>query len=282
MSLDDVSPDEMGAHRHDDADGFEQLLEGSAQAREQSPELGSFVDDVRAISAASPAAEVRHIVAMMAEAQLIADKGDPVARPVSNAHGPAPQVSGLPMRRSTQMLKMLLTKVMAPLVAVFTVMGGLAYAQALPTPLQDAVSGAAGVVGIDLPDSDETDGDETDDDVADDDASDDVVDEVGDDVEEDDQGDDDRSGSGNDDDATPPGDDEGENDQGDDHSDSDDDENSGSDDDADDDNSGPGGGSDDDDADDEDEDADEDDDNSGPGGGSDDSDEDDANSDDDA
>ena len=156
MSLDDVSPDEMGMNRHDEGNELERLLEGSAEAREQFPELAIFVDDLQAMPSPSPGVEDLHVAAMMSESsRLLADKGDPVARPVSNAPGPAAQVSGLPMRRSTPMVKVMLTKVMAPLIAVFTLMGGLAYADVLPSPVQDAVSGAAGVVGINLPDSDE-------------------------------------------------------------------------------------------------------------------------------
>lgn len=161
MSPDDVSPYEMGTNRHDEDDELERLLEGSADAREQLPELTIFVDDLQAMQTPSPGVEDLHVAAMMSESsRLLADNGDPVARPVSKAHGPASQASGLPMRRSTPMVKLLLAKVMAPLVAVFTIMGGLAYAQVLPDPLQDVVADAGGAVGLDLPDSDDGDVDE--------------------------------------------------------------------------------------------------------------------------
>ena len=115
MSSDDVSPDEMGMDRHDEGDELERLLEGSAQAREHHPELRIFVDDVQAMPAASPATEELHVAVMMSESsRLLAENGDPVARSVSKAHGPAPQASGLSMRRSTPMVKLLLAKVMAP------------------------------------------------------------------------------------------------------------------------------------------------------------------------
>ncbi|HVF08422.1 MAG TPA: hypothetical protein VNC60_07595 [Actinomycetota bacterium] len=246
----------MGANRHDEGDELERLLEGSAEAREQLPELAIFVDDLLEMPAPSPGAEDLHVAAMMSESShLLADKGDPVARPVSNAHGPAMQVSGLPMRRSTPMVKLLLAKVMAPLVAVFTLMGGLAYAQVLPDPLQDAVAGAGGVVGLDLPDSDGSDLQETDDDATEvevedpldkAEAEEDDANET--DADEEDEADEpDNSGPGNGDeeesdhDSSDPG-------AGDD--DSDDDSNGDAD------NSGPGGGGSDDDSD-----------NSGPGGG---------------
>ena len=229
MSLDDVSHDEMDERRHDQDDGFERLLEGSAQARERVPELAVFVDDLQLISTVSPTVGDLHVAAMMSEAvHLLADKGDPAVRSVSNAHGPASQASGLPTRRSVQM-KTLLAKVMAPLVAVFTVMGGLAYAEALPGPVQKAVSGAAGAVGIDLPDGSgdatETDDpadvdvdDEGDDVRGDEDHGEDVSDDQGENAdgqgengddqgENEDQGDD---GQGESDDSGQEGDDQGE------------------------------------------------------------------------
>jgi len=193
-------------YRHDEGDELERLLEGSAQAREQHPELRIFVDDVQAMPAASPATEDLHVAAMMSESsRLLAENGDPVARPVSKAHGPAPQASGLSMRRSTPMVKLLLAKVMAPLVAVFTLMGGLAYAQVLPDPLQNVVAGAGGAIGLDLPDSDDGDVEETDEVAEDEDALEDdtaVEDEDEGAVEDDDQGaqDDDDQGAQDDDD----------------------------------------------------------------------------------
>ncbi|HEX7248329.1 MAG TPA: hypothetical protein VF351_09545 [Actinomycetota bacterium] len=147
----------MGTNRYDEGDELERLLEGSAETRELLPELAVFVDDLLVMPAPSPGAEELHVAAMMSESsRLLADKGDPVARPVSNAHGPARQVSGLPMRRSIPMVK-LIAKVMAPLVAVFTLMGGLAYAQVLPDPLQNAVADAGGAVGLDIPGTDDGD-----------------------------------------------------------------------------------------------------------------------------
>ena len=278
MSFDDVSPDEMGTNRHDEGDELERLLEGSADAREHLPELAIFVDDLQAMPAPSPGAEDLHVVAMMSESsRLLAEKGDPVARPVSKVHGPAPQASGLPMRRSTPMVKLLLTKVMAPLIAVFTLMGGLAYAHALPAPLQDAVSGAADVVGIDL----SSDDDEADDPVAEveddetepsdeptDEPSDDPTDDA-DDGEADDSGNSGPGGAGDDDEADdnsgPGGGDESDDDNsGPGGGDESDDDNSGpgDDDESDDDSSGSGGGGGDDDE--------SDDDSSGSGGGDDD------------
>jgi hypothetical protein len=91
---------------------------------------------------------------------LIADKGDPVVRPVSNADAPAPQVSRLPKLRRKQMKRSTrtLVRVLAPLAAVLTVMGSMAVAGALPHTVQKAVSHAAGTVGLSLPgDDDSTD-----------------------------------------------------------------------------------------------------------------------------
>ena len=247
MSPDDVSPNEMGTNRYDEGDELERLLEGSAETRELLPELAVFVDDLLVMPAPSPGAEELHVAAMMSESsRLLADKGDPVARPVSNAHGPARQVSGLPMRRSIPMVK-LIAKVMAPLVAVFTLMGGLAYAQVLPDPLQNAVADAGGAVGLDIPGTDDGDVEEAGD-----------VDEV-DNVDEADKAD--------------VEDEAGDVDEIDDNDEADENDNSGpgggSDDEDADDNSGPGGGDETDDDGDVDDEADEND-NSGPGGGSDD------------
>ncbi len=244
-------------NRHDEGNELELLLEGSADAREQVPELAVFVDDLQAIETPSPGVEDAHVMAMMSEAsRLLADNGDPVARPVSKAHGPAAQASGLPMRRSTPMMKLLLAKVMAPLVAVFTLMGGLAYAQALPDPLQDVVSGAAGAVGVDLPDADDGEVEEADDPAE----VEDPADEVEDPADEVDPADDPEA---EDDDDAQAGDDQTDDDNsgpggGDDEIDDDNSGPGGGDDEADDDNSGPGGGDDE-----------ADDDNSGPGGGDD-------------
>jgi hypothetical protein len=142
----------MGRHDHDD--------------ELQAPELAAFVEGLRTAFPARPSAsEDLHVAAMVETAHLLADKGDPVVRPASNADAPAnAQVSWLPKQRRNGMTernltRTLVTKVLAPVTVVFTVMGGLAYAGALPDPLQKVASDAAGLVGLSIDDG--TQGDTT-------------------------------------------------------------------------------------------------------------------------
>ena len=50
----------------------------------------------------------------------------------------------------------IVAKVLAPIAAVLTVFGGMAYAGALPRSVQNAVSHAAGNVGVTLPGDEDT------------------------------------------------------------------------------------------------------------------------------
>ena len=50
----------------------------------------------------------------------------------------------------------IVAKVLAPIAAVLTVFGGMAYAGALPRSVQNAVSHAAGTVGVTLPSDEDT------------------------------------------------------------------------------------------------------------------------------
>jgi hypothetical protein len=213
MSADDVVPGEMGEERHIPDE-----------------ELQRFFDDLRsAFPGQTPAAADEHLAAMFETAHLLADKGDPVARPVSNADGPAAQVSRLPKRRGNTMtdrnyLRSRALRVLTPAVAAFAVLGAMASANALPHGAQHAASTAASWVGVDLPDSDEATVDATDDeapnafgDASEDSTKDGAVtpdDNQGDDTSDatasDDQGDD-NTGSG---DATEAGDDQGQDEQG--------------------------------------------------------------------
>jgi hypothetical protein len=156
MSPDDVVPGEMGEDRHI-AD----------------EELQRFFDDLRsAFPGQTPAAADEHLAAMFETAHLLADKGDPVARPVSNADGPAAQVSRLPKRRGNTMtdrnyLRSRALRVLTPAVAAFAVLGAIASANALPHGAQHAASTAASWMGVDLPDGDEATADATDDEAPD-------------------------------------------------------------------------------------------------------------------
>jgi hypothetical protein len=143
MSFDDVSIVEMGS---DDYVANE--------------DLERFLQDLRmAFPAQTPSRADAHLAAMFEAAHLLADNGDPVARPVSNADAPAPQVSRPPKRRRTTMSEKKLPiraralRVLAPAIAAFTVLGVMASANALPRTIQHAASTAAGWVGVDLPDT---------------------------------------------------------------------------------------------------------------------------------
>lgn len=57
-------------------------------------------------------------------------------------------------------MKRKLAKVLAPIAAVLTVFGGMAYAGALPRSMQHAVSHTAGTVGLDVPRGDDDQGED--------------------------------------------------------------------------------------------------------------------------
>ena len=159
MSTSDVPPDEMGWDPNATDDALERMLSGQAQTTDEWRELAGFVEDLHEAVPARPlASEDLHVAAMVETSHLTAEKGDPVARPASNADAPAPQVSRLPklrrkpMKRSTRTL----ARVLVPIAAVLTVMGSMAVAGALPHTVQKAVSHAAGTVGLNVPGDDES------------------------------------------------------------------------------------------------------------------------------
>ena len=159
MSTSDVPPDEMGTDPNAADDALERMLSGHEPATDEWRELDGFVQDLReAVPERMLASEDLHVAAMVETSHLIADKGDPVVRPVSNADAPAPQVSWLPKLRRKQMKRSTrtLVRVLAPLAAVLTVMGSMAVAGALPHTVQKAVSHAAGTVGLNLPDEEDS------------------------------------------------------------------------------------------------------------------------------
>lgn len=159
MSTSDVPPDEMGNDPNATDDALERMLSGQEPATDEWRELDGFVQDLHEAVPARPlASEDLHVAAMVETSHLIADKGDPVVRPVSNADAPAPQVSRLPKLRRKQMKRSTrtLVRVLAPIAAVLTVMGSMAVAGALPHTVQKAVSHAAGTVGLNLPDDEDS------------------------------------------------------------------------------------------------------------------------------
>jgi len=161
MSTSDVPPDEMGTDPNATDDALERMLSGQEPATEEWRDLDGFVQDLReAVPERMLASEDLHVAAMVETSHLIADNGDPVVRPVSNADAPGSQVSWLPKLRRKQMKRSTrtLVRVLAPLAAVLTVMGSMAVAGTLPHTVQKAVSHAAGTVGLNLPgDEDSTD-----------------------------------------------------------------------------------------------------------------------------
>jgi hypothetical protein len=159
LSASDVPPDEMGWDPNATDDALERMLSGQAQTTDEWRELVGFVEELsEAVPVRPLMTEDLHVAAMVETSQLMADKGDPVARPVSNADAPAPQVSRLPklrrkpMKRSTRTL----VRVLAPIAAVLTVMGSMAYAGALPHTVQKVASHAAGTLGLNVPGDDES------------------------------------------------------------------------------------------------------------------------------
>jgi len=159
LSTSDVPPDERGWDPNATDDALERMLSGQAPTTDEWRELAGFVEDLHEAVPARPlVSEDLHVAAMVETSHLIAEKGNPVARPVSNADAPAPQVSRLPklrrkpMKRSTRTL----VRVLVPIAAVLTVMGSMAVAGALPHTVQKAVSHAAGTVGLNLPGDDES------------------------------------------------------------------------------------------------------------------------------
>ncbi len=149
MTLEGVPPYEMSGHDHDDE-----------------RELEAFSEGLRAAFPAQPLpAEDEHVASMVAEAHLLADKGDPAAMPASNADAPAAQVSWLPKQRRNRMQeernrsKRRVVKVLAPATVFFALLGGVAWAGGLPAPLQQTASHVAGFAGLTLEDG--TEGDAT-------------------------------------------------------------------------------------------------------------------------
>jgi hypothetical protein len=164
MSHSDVPPDEMGMDPEATDDALDRMLSGAASPMDQMDDelrdVALFVQELQdAVPSSGLASEDLHVAAMVETAHLLAENGDPVARPVSDATSPVPQVSGLPKQRRKPMKKSIVAKVLAPIAAVLTVFGGMAYAGALPHTVQKAVSHAASTVGINVPGDDDSQGD---------------------------------------------------------------------------------------------------------------------------
>jgi hypothetical protein len=143
---------------------IDRLLAGKApEGDEAVEELAAFLQEVKAAYLKAPAdsTEARQLATILEAAQLQTDKGESVARPPSKATGPAPQASGLPNWRQrlvlTQLFSSLWARIAVASVAAALASGGLAFAGALPDPLQAAAADAANQVGVSLDDPNDVD-----------------------------------------------------------------------------------------------------------------------------
>jgi hypothetical protein len=157
LSESDVPSLEMSGSMGPD-DGFERLLRGETPKTPEEHALGLFLQDVGGAFPAEPSlAEETHLAAIVQAAQLLADKGDPAVRSASKADGRARHASGLPKRRrvivKVPLMRSLAAKVVAGLVVLMSMFGGLALAGALPG--QDSGDDENGVVQIQDVETDE-------------------------------------------------------------------------------------------------------------------------------
>lgn len=154
-----VHSTEMSDHQHMNERDVDRLFDGRADACSGLDSgTEAFFADLRATypEASTEHCEQVHVSAMLREASLITEKGEPVVRPASNANGPAQQVSGLSKWREAVMAKFSGLTMGARVAAAATVLvfafTGVAVAGGLPQPVQHAVSQAASVMGISIPD----------------------------------------------------------------------------------------------------------------------------------
>ena len=167
MSDSDGYADEMGRFSDMSDRDLERLFAGKAPEDDAGlGEVAPFFEDLDEAypEVSTESCEAAHVAAMIEAAQLLAEKGEPVARPASKAHGPEVQASGLPKWRRNVMVRGLIASRLARVAAIAAVLalvfGGVALAGVLPGPVQDGVAGAAQQVGIDLPSSDDGDVDD--------------------------------------------------------------------------------------------------------------------------
>jgi hypothetical protein len=132
-------------------DGFERLLRGETPKTPEEQALGLFLQDVGGAFPAEPSlAEEAHLAAIVQAAQLLADKGEPAVRSANKPDGRARHTSVRAERRRVIMkvplMRSLAAKVVAGLVVLMSMFGGLALAGALPG--QGSDDDAADVVEI--------------------------------------------------------------------------------------------------------------------------------------
>jgi hypothetical protein len=173
MSDYDVSPSEMRRLGNISDSELDAMRDGHAPNDDQSMQgVARFVQDLGTAFPERSTADLEdaHIAAMMQVVHLMADNGEPVAKPASKASGPEDQASGLPkpwretiMNRIKTVFATRAAKVTAAAVAMLLALSGVAVAGVLPDPIQHTVADAANAVGINLPGgTDEVDADVSD------------------------------------------------------------------------------------------------------------------------
>jgi len=136
LSESDVPPVEMSGSTGPD-EGFERLLRGEAPKTPEEQALGLFLEDVRGAFPTEPSLqEGAQLAAIVQAAQLLADKGEPSVRSATEAGRRVRHASGRPKRRRVivklPLMRSLAAKVVAGLVVLMSMFGGLALAGALP------------------------------------------------------------------------------------------------------------------------------------------------------
>ncbi len=156
MSSSSGYEDEMGRFLRLSDEELSRLLAGEAGVRDEAlDEVASLLGEVReTFSTTAPDEATRglHLAAISEASQLAADKGTPVVRPVSKAHGSVSgQASGLPKwRRVMDRTVSIALKALAGTVAASMSMVGLAYA-GVDLPGQAAERALEAVTGLELP-----------------------------------------------------------------------------------------------------------------------------------
>ena len=151
--------DEMGHLTGLSEKDLERLLSGMAPADGALDGLAALVRDAHSAYKVVPgrAVQDRHVLSIVQQARLAIDNGDPVARPVRKAHGPAWQAAGLPKwRRRRTVLTSLFASLgmkltLGAAVAATAATGGLAATGNLPDAAQTAVANAVEKIGITIP-----------------------------------------------------------------------------------------------------------------------------------
>jgi hypothetical protein len=219
-------------------DGFERLLRGETPKTPEEQSLGLFLEDVRgAFPTEPPFQEGAQLAAIVQAAQLLADNGEPSVRSATEA---GRRVPGRPMRRRVivklPLMRSLAAKVVAGLVVLMSMFGGLALAGALPGQGSDDDAVEIQEVSDEAPETEAPETEDADDQGEDADDQGEDADDQGEDA--DDQGEnedaDDADDQGENEDADVDADDQGENEDADDQGENEDADDQGENEDADD------------------------------------------------